>query len=421
MQPIVLRQVAESLSVIIDLMSPVLANHQLRVAHIAGRLAESAGMIEAERQELVLAALLHDCGALSISEREKIKKFEFDLDEDRARQHAEAGFRLLRDFEPFTNVANVVRYHHRPWGHGKGQTVGGEAVPQSAQIVHLADRIDVLLDYRQDLLTQVETVEGRVRGGAGPQFDPQLVDLFVELSTREYFWFDLEAVARHAAMEGDSVPSVTGIQVADLLGLAKLFSRMIDFRSRFTATHSQGVAACVGKLAELLGMEGEERQMLVTAGYLHDLGKLAVPRELIEKKGPLTLAETSLLKRHSFYSYWILRRIGGLEKVADWAACHHERINGKGYPFHYKGERLSTGARALAVADVFTAVMEDRPYRKGMAASNAIKVLERMAMGGVLDVEIVQLLFDHFGEINQERAGVQQEAMCSYSQFCLQN
>ncbi|MEJ2033865.1 MAG: metal-dependent phosphohydrolase, partial [Deltaproteobacteria bacterium] len=81
----------------------------------------------------------------------------------------------------------------------------------------------------------------------------------------------------------------------------------------------------------------------------------------------------------------------------------------------------STGARALAVADVFTAVMEDRPYRKGMAASNAINVLERMAMGGVLDVDIVQLLFDHFGEINQERAAVQQEAMCSYSQFCLQN
>jgi HD-GYP domain-containing protein (c-di-GMP phosphodiesterase class II) len=180
------------------------------------------------------------------------------------------------------------------------------------------------------------------------------------------------------------------------------------------------VAASAGKLAELLGMDAGERTMMKTAGYLHDLGKLAVPREIIEKNGPLTRSETSLLKRHSFYTYWVLRRIGGLETITDWAACHHERLNGKGYPFHYEGRQLSTGARVMAVADVFTAVTEDRPYRAGMTATSVIKVLARMAEGGALDGDIVRALIDNYDVVNRERVAAQQEAMRSFERFCTQ-
>lgn len=417
MRSIVLGEVVESLSVIMDLMSPVLANHQVRVAHLAGSLAKAAGMPAADRQELLLAALLHDCGALSNAERQEIKKFEFDLDEGRSRQHAEAGFRFLRDFRPFAGMAKVVRFHHRHWAHGRGRTAGDEEVPPGAQIVHLADRIDVLLDYRQDLLAQREMVEKKITAGSGPLFDPELVGLFVDLVAKEYFWFDLEAVARHAATDSDSDLSAVALEADDLLDLAKLFSHLIDFRSRFTATHSFGVAASAGRLAALLGMEAEQQQMMKAAGYLHDLGKLAVPRELVEKTGPLARAETSLLKRHSFYSYWILRRIAGFETIADWVACHHERLNGQGYPFHYEGHRLSTEARALAVADVFTAVTEDRPYRKGMTTPSVIQVLTRMAAGGALDGDIVGLVLENFEAFDRERAAVQQEAIDSYERF----
>ena len=157
-----------------------------------------------------------------------------------------------------------------------------------------------------------------------------------------------------------------------------------------------------------------------TAGYLHDLGKLAVPREIIEKRGPLTRSETSLLKSHSFYTHWIPRRIGGLETITNWASCHHERLNGQGYPFHYEGRQLSTGARAMAVADVFTAVTEDRPYRAGMTATSIIKLLMRMAEGAVLDGDIVRVLLDNFDAINRERSAAQQEAIRSYERFCRQ-
>ncbi|MDA8166127.1 MAG: HD domain-containing protein [Desulfobacteraceae bacterium] len=419
MQPIVLREVVESLAVVTDLMSPVLANHHLRVAHLAVRLAEAAGLAREDRHRLLLAALLHDCGALSVAEREEIKRFDSDfVGANGMRRHAETGYLLLRDFGPFARMAATVRHHHRHWKHGRGRTAGPETVPREAFIIHLADRIDVLLDYRADLLMQTDAVTAAIRSGAGPIFDPGLVALFLDLAARESFWLDLEVAARHAVVTGgEGLPPVI-IDAAGLEDLARLFSHLVDFRSRFTATHSHGVAASAGKLAELLGMDGEAQAMMKTAGYLHDLGKLAVPREIVDKKGPLTRGETSLLKRHSYYTWWILRRIGGLETITDWAACHHERMNGRGYPFHYDGSQLSTGARAMAVADVFTAMTEDRPYREGMTATSVIRVLTRMADGGVLDGKIVSLLIGNYAEVDRERAAVQQEARHGYERFC---
>ena len=127
----------------------------------------------------------------------------------------------------------------------------------------------------------------------------------------------------------------------------------------------------------LMGFSAWECQLIRVAGNLHDLGKLAVPAEILEKSGQLTDAEYNLIKGHSFYTYHILEAIDELEIITAWAAFHHERLDGSGYPFQISGDQLSLPARIVAVADVFTAITEDRPYRVGMDPDQALSVLRK--------------------------------------------
>jgi len=159
--------------------------------------------------------------------------------------------------------------------------------------------------------------------------------------------------------------------------------------------------------------------MMKVAGHLHDLGKLAVPAEILEKPAKLTEEEFDIIKSHTFYTYSILETISDLDVINAWASFHHERLDGKGYPFRHKGEDLSLGSRIMAVADVFTAITEDRPYRKGMTSDRALQVLQQMAANSALDSGIVSLLTLHYNEIDSMRIDAQTAAMEEYQQFRL--
>nr|WP_315904976.1 HD domain-containing phosphohydrolase [Vibrio fluvialis] len=127
-------------------------------------------------------------------------------------------------------------------------------------------------------------------------------------------------------------------------------------------------------------------------GLLHDLGKLNIPDDILDKPGPLDEYERAVMSRHSYETYEILRNIEGLGEVARWAAFHHEGINGVGYPFHPRERELSTEARIIAVADVFQALVQDRPYREGMSQDGVLTLLSGMVDAGKLDSGIVDLV-----------------------------
>ena len=153
------------------------------------------------------------------------------------------------------------------------------------------------------------------------------------------------------------------------------------------------------------------------AGYLHDLGKLAVPSEILEKPDKLTAAEFAVIRSHTYYTYRVLEKISGLETVNEWASFHHERLNGDGYPFHRAGDTLSLGSRIMAVADVLTAITEDRPYRAGMAPEKAMGILTSMAEGGVLDPSVVELARVNFDQVNQARGLAQSSALEEFESY----
>jgi HD-GYP domain-containing protein (c-di-GMP phosphodiesterase class II) len=168
-----------------------------------------------------------------------------------------------------------------------------------------------------------------------------------------------------------------------------LFWHLVDYRSRFTATHTSGVAAVAGFLAPLAGVTGAAGRRVAIAAGLHDLGKIAVASETLDKERPLTREERAALHDHPLHGWRILGRVPGLEQINTWANFHHERLDGSGYPFHVPAELIPLESRIVAVADIFTAVTEERPYRRGQSGREAIGILKGMADAGVLDHDVV--------------------------------
>ncbi len=408
----------ECLSTAMDLVSPALANHQRRVGFIALRLAEQLGMGDALRKEALIAGLLHDSGALSMPDRSITLNFELDATATFSpHQHAVAGYHLIRKFRPFADVAQIIRFHHLPWGNGKGGVCRNEEVPLGAHITHLADRVDVLINDKANILLQRQDIAKVIEQNKGKLFHPLLVEAFAEVAGKEAFWLDIASVSMGARVVGESGFAHEKLDCDDLLDMTELFGHIIDFRSRFTATHSSGVSTCAASLARLARFSESECMMMKIAGNLHDLGKLAVPVEILEKPAALTDAEFSVVKAHTYFTYKVLRNFRDMEKLREWAAYHHERLDGNGYPFHLHGGELSLGARVMAVADVFTAITEDRPYRAGMTAEEASRVLVNMAANKALDGEVVTLLLDNFAEVNHLRILAQSVSREEYQAF----
>lgn len=390
---------------------PSLVNHHMQVAYIAFCISEELGLPVETSNDLVLAGALHDIGALSMKDRLGALTFE---EVERFHHHAEIGCSLIKMFEQLSGVADIVRFHHVPWNGGRGAEFGGHQVSAGSHILHLADRVAVLVNRNREVLGQVDAIRKKIGKISGKLFVPELVGVFKRLSEKEAFWFDIVSPSLgsilHDKVRGETIELGTN----GLLKITNVFGRIIDFRSSFTATHSGGVAATAGALAGLFAFSAQECQMMEVAGYLHDLGKLTVPKEILEKPAPLTKTEFNVIRRHTYYTHHILKHISAFDKINDWASFHHESINGTGYPFKLKNRQLSMGSRILAVADIFTALSEDRPYRKGIASGQALHMLQGMADDMKLDAEVIAVLKRHFDKINGVRIAAQNVSIEEY-------
>lgn len=402
-----------SLAKTIDLVNPRIADHHARVAYIAYRLACESNLPRYTQYRVALAGALHDIGCFSMKERLDILEFE----DSRPNQHAIVGARLLETFAPFRSIAQLVRFHHVPWADGNGVQWNGDSVPEDAHLLHLADRIAVLIDRDQSTLGQVSGIQQRIDEQSGRVFKPELVDVFHQLAKKEYFWLEIASQSIDSILRRELRSESIELDMSGIVDFSRLICRLIDFKSEFTATHSSGVAAAAVCLAELIGFSGNERETMRVAAYLHDLGKLAIPSEIIEKPTRLTPEERNIMLSHSYYTYQVLEEVEGFEVITDWSALHQERLNGTGYPFHKTAKELSLGARVMAVADVFTALTENRPYRRGLDKAKAVAILRGQSESGELDSTIIHLLERHYDEVDSARALAQRDAIVEYRTF----
>lgn len=371
-----------------DMMHRRVQHHGERTAYLALNIGMRYGLGQEQLQQLLLSALVHDVGVAST--KEKLELADFQPPGTAISGHTQRGHDLLLQTRFLKELARPVLHHHDEYAPGM------DILPA---ILCLADRVEFLLDREQYALWQVSSIVETVNAHKGRLFHPDLVECFTDLANTPSLWLDLESgnyiklLQRYPAM---SRP----IGLDELEDIAELFAKIVDSKSPYTAMHSSGLADKVGRMAEIMGMGTEKTRQLRTAALLHDIGKLAVSEEILLYPGKLSKEDMDIMKQHSYHTYHLLGMIGeGVESIQTWAAYHHERLDGSGYPFSLTAEHLDIEARLVAVLDVFQALTEERPYRQALSADTAAGILEAEARAGRLDPDIVALVIDHRAEL----------------------
>ncbi|MCL2163168.1 MAG: HD domain-containing protein [Oscillospiraceae bacterium] len=399
---------AWAISGVVDLVSTSLNNHHKRVSYIAGSIAQKMDLPSDEVQDVIMAAILHDIGAFYSEERDII--LSFDIGGSDLNRHAYMGYMLLRGFEPLAKAAELIRLHHVDFHKSHSD------VPIGSEILHLADRISILLDSSREVLGQVSGIMEYVKKN-NTIFHPDALAALDQLAPKEYFWIDASSSLIHSDMAKMAPSCREIVDLETLRDFARIIAEIIDFRCRFTSTHSYGVAAVAKEISLLSGFSERECAMMEIAGFLHDIGKLSAPSSILEKNGALNQEEINVMRKHTYYTYAILNEIRGLENIAEWAAYHHERLDGAGYPFHIHGRDFSKLSRVMAVADIVTALAEDRPYRPGMDRENVKHILLDMVEDNGIDKSVVDVVNENYTRINEVRIEAQQEEKTEYDEF----
>ncbi len=159
-------------------------------------------------------------------------------------------------------------------------------------------------------------------------------------------------------------------------GLIQAFISVTEAKDTYTRGHSEHVAFYSKLIAQKLGLDKEQQEMIYNAGLLHDIGKIGIPDMILLKPGKLTPFEYEIMKHHSLISYEIVKKIPKFKDIAMCIRHHHEKMDGSGYPDGLTGKELELGARILAIADIFDALTTDRPYRDALSPKKAIEILE---------------------------------------------
>ena len=171
------------------------------------------------------------------------------------------------------------------------------------------------------------------------------------------------------------------------------WAKALEMRDKETKDHSQRVTELTVKLAQAMGIKGDELIQIRRGAILHDIGKMAIPDEILGKRGELTIAERKIVEQHPVYSYELLSRIPFLEKALDIPYCHHEHWDGSGYPRGLKGKEIPLVARIFSIIDVWDAVQSERPYNHAWSKEKAIQYLKDEA-GKYFDPECVSVFLE---------------------------
>ncbi|EEX94420.1 HD-GYP domain-containing protein [Vibrio orientalis] len=367
--------------------------HGHRVAYIAYSCAIRMGWSEEKAHKAFALGLIHDCG---VSESSELDVLLTSFIPKETQRHCIKGYELLKACEPLSQFAIPILYHHTDWRQLAEIPNISDEDKQLSALIFLADRVDYLQSSRPyDVYGNVtseskEFITGELAANAGIMFEPSIVESMNELLTCDDFWFSMEL--RHIEnlssqfVHAFGHRSNTGLE--ESICVAELFAQIVDAKSSFTYQHSNHVARLAEFLAGKLGYSTQTCRMLYLAGLIHDIGKLKTPSSILHKPDQLTDDEYCCIKRHATDSRHALENMFKDSLVIDWAANHHERLDGSGYPLGLTAEQLDGPSRLVAVTDVFQALTQSRPYRAGLSLDKTLTILEELVENGKLDRQV---------------------------------
>lgn len=355
--------------------------HTKRVARLAIEMAKVAKLEKREIANIAIAALLHDNALNAVKldyENGKLKN------SDKGEKHCIAGAKNVELIFEDKSIRDYILFHHeRANGTGPFEKLDNQ-VPLGAQIIHIADQIDLEFSLGEMNTNKLNAIKSYVIDNTGVFFSKEVSDLFLKSFTLEIASSIANENIQSLVLEFLPIP----MEVSK--NIASLFAQIIDYKSTFTKIHSIGLASKAERMAKYYNYDEIHCRDLYIAAALHDIGKIFVNNEVLEKAGRLNEEEYKHIQNHAYETYRLLSKIQGLENIRDWASYHHEKLNGKGYPFGLCAQDMNKEMRLLACLDIYQALTEDRPYKSGMSHAKAISILYEMADKGELDLDIVK-------------------------------
>ena len=422
-------------SLALDLTQGLKREHAIRTAFMAIKIAEECGLTKAERSDVFYTAYLKDSGCPAavdmllelVGANDIAGRREMKLEHESTFARVRSGLRTYRHGKPlllklirlpfdlrtasskFPGSAQVrctvgrsiaarlgLSEHVQDALYSVTERFEGTGLPRGlkADEISIASRIvavSQLTDAYRTLRSHREA-EQVLKDRADSLLDPELVDVQLGLLRQKNFLDGLDdpGIAEWIA-QMDPTDTRVNTDRDEMLDIASAFGEVVDIKSRFTASHSQGVAKTAVKIGLQLGMDEDTLWALDLAGQLHDIGKLGVPITIPNKVDKLSDDEWKFVREHPVDTRRVLIATDLFAPIADMAVNHHEKLDGTGYPLGLQGESLPLEHRIVAVADVFDALSAERPYRAAMPRAKVLEIMDGVA-GLKLDEEVVAAL-----------------------------
>jgi|GEM_PF-2105861 len=369
-----------------------------RSARLVGLATATAGALGCSIQDVEdvrWGARLYDIGMIAIPDDiarkpERLSEQEWAV----VKQHPVIADEVLRSVDQLHRAAALVRHHQERWdGFGYPDGLRGDQIPIGARILAVLEAYAAMTaprPYRPALAH--DAVIAELRRSAGTQFDLAAVEAFCAVATETNA--DLGRDPRDKSQAVQSLPFDEALLTA-LQGLPEGARQLVhrlnveDVELEVEA-HLAQVGRWAVELAAAAGVPVERRHLLAQAAFVHDVGKLALSRSLLQKPGPLSADERALVAQHVNKGVALLRALEVEDAVVDIVAAHHERWDGAGYPNGLAGEEIPREARILAIADSFDAMTSERVYHAARTRDEAAAELWRQA-GRQFEARLVEM------------------------------
>ena len=442
--PLLLSEVIGALSYALDLTEGQPPGHSIRCCWIGMHIGEALGLTQQNQWNLYYTLLLKDAGCSSNAARlyelyggdDRQTKQDFKLvDNESFKQisefvlkHTGVGEGFLDKTKRLLNlavhgeelatelietrcergadiairlgfteeIADGIRYLDEHWnGNGKPYRLAGNEIPLTSQIALLAQVADVFFQLGGKVSSLNEVVSR-----SHTWFNPELVKIYQGLESNFNFWNKLAQENMQQEVQLLE-PSSFVMTVSDkrLDDITAAFGMIVDSKSSYTFNHSSRVALYTDKISEKLGFSDIHRKHLKRGAMLHDIGKLGVSNSILDKPGKLTNEEREMIEKHAYYTEQILSHLSPFSTLAKISGAHHERLDGKGYPYGLSAEEITLDTRIITTADIFDAITAKRPYRDAVPVEKTIKIMESEC-GTAIDEVVLEALKSKIPELD---------------------
>lgn len=369
----------------LGLVDARLIDHGERVAYMMYKIMQTENVLSSNEMRIrCILGIFHDIGAYKTDEINNMLEFETSD----VWNHSIYGYLFIKNMSPLSSRADSILYHHLYYKDFKYVECENY---ETAQLIKLADRIDVFLSLQGGTLNK-----SNVTNNKGTMFSPKWVDLFIE-ADEKYRVIDKIKSGEYIE-ELITILNIEEFTSNEINRYLKMLVYSIDFRSEVTVKHTITTMRISLEIAKVLKLSRQDMYDIYYGALLHDLGKIAIPVNILENIGKLSHNDMIIMKSHVSITEDIISNYINSE-ICNIAVRHHERPDGSGYPRGLSGDELTLNQRIVAVGDIVSALSGKRSYKNPFSKETIIEILTHMSNENKICSEVTNIYISNYDEI----------------------